>query len=85
MESEKRWPKAGQLLTHRFVGRQGRHEVVAEVVEVDQANGKVWVRVDHVVYKSLSGAAKALTGHEENGWIFWGLLSDLRKQRTENG
>lgn len=49
--AEKRWPKVGEVLTHRF--RDGR-TVKAKVVDVDPENGVVAVEVDGKRYRSLS-------------------------------
>ena len=77
MASEKKLPRPGDRLVHRFQKKPGG--VTAEVVSVDPATGKVAVRVCGSTYPSLSAAARAITGHRTNGWIFWGLKKMPRR------
>ena len=72
-KSDKKWPRPGDILIHKFRHQPGK--VVAEVLIVDQSSGRISVKVDGVVFGSLSAAAKSISGHATNGWIFWGLKS----------
>lgn len=72
---EKRWPKVGEKLVHRF--RKSPGEAVAEVVSVNRKTGVVSVRVGNEVYSSLSSAAKAVSGASANGWTYWGLKKQV--------
>ena len=71
MAEDRTWPRPGDKLVHRF--RKRRSHVEAMVISVDQASGRVGLEMDGREYPSLSAAASAVTGHETNGWIFWGL------------
>ena len=77
MEYSKVVPKRGDVLVHVFRGRPG--EVRARVADVDEDTGRVTVNIGSKTYPSLSAAARAITGHPTNGWIFWGL-----KKQTPN-
>jgi hypothetical protein len=48
---------------------------------VDRDTGRVAVKVGDTTYRSLSGAASAITGHATNGWIFWGLKKMVWRPR----
>lgn len=74
-------PAVGEVLTHKFRKRKG--EAYAEVTAVDEAAGKISVRVDGVEYASLSAAAKAVSGGSHNGWIYWGLKKEVPYRRRE--
>jgi len=76
---EKRWPKAGEKLVHKFRKKSG--EVVAEIVSVDRKTGSVKVRIGKEVFPSLSSAAQAVSGASSNGWVYWGL----KKQKPSAG
>ena len=67
------------MLTHKFRKRAG--EVRAEVIGVDEAAGRVAVRVNGKDYASLSGAATAIAGTNQNGWIYWGLKKQTPQRR----
>ena len=69
----KRWPHPGDSLINKF--RQG--EVVAEVLSVDRKRSTVSVRVKGQIYNSLSSAAKSVSGHPSNGWVYWGLKKQV--------
>ena len=62
-------PKVGTKLKGRYKSKAFE----ATVVSVQPNSGGVAVDVNGVSYRSLSGAAKAITGHAVNGWRFWGL------------
>ena len=60
-------PAPGTALTGRFKGQT----YSATIVEAeDSPTGKV-VEYDGKRYTSPSAAAKAVTGHSINGWLFW--------------
>lgn len=71
MNDEIKWPKPGDELVHEF--RKVPGTVVAEVVAVDKSMGKISLHINGKDYSSVSAAAKAVTGFETNGWVFWGL------------
>ena len=73
---EVRIPAVGEVLVHRFRGRPG--EVHAIVVSVNQEPPSVAVRVEGKEYPSLSAAASAISGTNQNGWTYWGL----KKQKS---
>ena len=62
-------PKVGDRLSATYKG--SAH--VATVVAVDRSAGHVHVRVGSELFRSLSAAAKSITGNWVNGWVFWGL------------
>lgn len=66
-----RIPEVGEVLVHRFRRRPG--EVQAVVLSVDREKRSVVVEVDGKEYGSLSAAASAISGTNQNGWIYWGL------------
>ena len=76
-----RMPKVGVVLTHKFRKRKG--EAHAEVIGVDEATGRVAVRVNGKEYRSLSAAASAVSGGSHNGWIYWGLKKQTPHRRRE--
>lgn len=55
--------------TKGFTNYKGR-EYTIEVVNADTGIG---YRVGRSVFTSPSAAAKAITGRETNGWVFWHL------------
>lgn len=59
-------PAPGQTLVRTFKGKQFKLLVVDE-------GGKLAYRCCGKTYASPSGAAKAITGREVNGWVFWGM------------
>ncbi len=71
------FPPSGTKLTASFQGRT--YEAV--VTTVDDSRGRVAVRVGRDEYPTLSAAAKAITGAETNGWVFWRLE---RHSRAKN-
>ena len=70
MTTNRVWPALGQRLMHR---RSSGEVVTAEVVSVDENRKIVKLRIADRDYQSLSAAARAITGHSTNGWVFWGL------------
>ena len=68
---EVRIPEVGEILVHRFRRRPG--EIHAIVVNISQDPLSVAVQVEGKEYPSLSAAASAISGSNQNGWIFWGL------------
>ena len=75
MDDDKKWPKVGDKLEHKFRKKSGK--VVAEVVSVDKKSGSVSLRIGKEQFPSLSAAAQSLSGNATNGWTYWGL----KKQR----
>ena len=61
---------------HHFRRRPG--EIRAVVLSVDREKPSVVVEVESKEYGSLSAAASAISGTNQNGWIYWGL----KKQTT---
>jgi hypothetical protein len=62
-------PKKGTTLTAKYQGKK----CAATVVDVNVETQRVVVKYNGKTYQSLSSAAKAATGHDTNGWVFWGL------------
>lgn len=62
-------PPVGSELVGRFRGR----EYHAAVVAAPQLPGGKGIKAGDTLYRSLSGAAKAVTGWPTNGWLFWKL------------
>jgi len=60
-------PPVGTTLQGRFKG-ETRTATVVEAKDVP--TGRV-VEYEDTHYRSLSAAAKAITGHAINGWRFW--------------
>lgn len=46
---------------------------VLEVVSVDPRTRRVTARLGRETYSIPSAAARALTGFQTNGWVFWRL------------
>jgi 3-methyladenine DNA glycosylase Mpg len=64
-------PALGTTLTGRFKGQT----YSATIVEAeDSPTGKA-VEYDGKRYTSPSAAAKAITGHSINGWLFWNIMT----------
>ena len=64
-------PALGTTLTGRFKGQI----YSATIVQAgDSPTGKT-VEYDSKRYASLSAAAKAVTGHSINGWLFWNIMN----------
>ena len=62
------WPPAGTQLSGRYRGQ----ELSAEVVAAE--DGAQAVECQGARYRSLSAAAKAITGNSVNGWRFWKVV-----------
>jgi hypothetical protein len=62
-------PQVGTVFEKSFRGQTTR----AKVVSIDKSKGRVELEVNGKQYQSPSAAARALTGHETNGWVFWGI------------
>ena len=77
-----RWPSVGERLSH--YSRKTGETVEAEVLEVDQASGRIRLRVNGEEYPSLSAAAHALAGHATNGWVYWGLKKQTPRPRPKS-
>jgi len=60
-------PAPGTALTGRFKGQT----YSATIVEAEDVPAGRMVEYDGECYPSLSAAAKAITGHSINGWLFW--------------
>ena len=65
------FPQIGSKLIHRSRGKGPTAEAI--VVEVREDIGQFAVEMNGKRYESLSAAARALVGHQVNGWKFWGL------------
>jgi hypothetical protein len=60
-------PPVGTTLTATYRGQSH----TAEIVEAkDRPAGRA-VKYGDQLFASLSAAAKAVTGHSANGWVFW--------------
>ena len=62
-------PPVGTTLTARHKGQP--HTAV--IVEAKERPGGRAVKYGDQLFPSLSAAAKAVTGHSANGWLFWRL------------
>jgi hypothetical protein len=60
-------PPVGTTLTATYRG-QGHTAVIVEAK--DRPAGRA-VKYGDQLFPSLSAAAKAVTGHSANGWVFW--------------
>ena len=60
-------PPVGTTLTARHKG-QPHTAVIVEAK--DRPSGRA-VKYGDQLFASLSAAAKAVTGHSTNGWVFW--------------
>ena len=60
-------PPVGTTLTGRSKGQS--HTAV--IVEAEGRPGGRAVKYGDQIFASLSAAAKAVTGHPTNGWLFW--------------
>ncbi len=69
------FPELGSVLRRRYRRRKFVDDQIyeAKVVAVDRKKGWVSVALGGVIYKSLSAAARSITGYQVDGWIFWGL------------
>jgi len=60
-------PPVGTTLTATYKGQAH----TAEIVEAKDRSAGRAVRYGDQLFPSLSAAAKAVTGHSANGWVFW--------------
>ncbi|KPJ51538.1 MAG: hypothetical protein AMJ38_00225 [Dehalococcoidia bacterium DG_22] len=65
-------PPVGTTLT---AGHKGQPHTAVIVEAKDRPAGRA-VKYGDEVFASLSGAAKAVTGHSTNGWVFWHPAED---------
>ena len=72
-----KFPEPGTILRRRYRTRKKLDDRTYEamVVSVDRGTGWVAVELEGKTYKSLSAAARSITGYQVDGWIFWGLES----------
>lgn len=66
----------------KLVARFKKQEYGAEVVRT--ADGVVFKLDDGTEHKSISAAAKAITGGSINGWSFWSLEGQLKPRNTKS-
>ena len=59
-------PPVGTTMTATYKGQAHTAEMVEAEVPARRA-----VKYGGQVFTSLSAAAKAVTGHSANGWVFW--------------
>jgi hypothetical protein len=57
----------GTTLTATYRGQSH----AAEIVEAKELPARKAVKYGDKVFSSLSAAAKAVSGHATNGWLFW--------------
>ena len=60
-------PPVGTTLTATYRGQSH----TAEIVEAKDLPSGRGVKYGDQLFASLSAAAKAVTGHSANGWVFW--------------
>ena len=60
-------PPPGTTFTGRFKGES----YAATIVEAEDLPAGRAVKYGDQLFASLSAAAKAVTGHPTNGWLFW--------------
>jgi hypothetical protein len=68
-------PPVGTTLTATYRG-QPHTAVIVEAK--DRPGGRV-VKYGDQLFASLSAAAKAVTGHATNGWVFWRSAEDSKE------
>ena len=66
-EIERHLPPVGTNLVAQYKKKQYQAKIVQNT---DFPEGKA-VSFDNVLYKSLTGAAVAVTKNSTNGWLFW--------------
>jgi len=69
-------PPVGTTLAGRSKGQT--HTAV--IVEAKDRPGGRAVKYSNQLFPSLSAAAKAVTGHATNGWLFWCPVEDSKKK-----
>jgi hypothetical protein len=57
-----------------LVGRHRGQEVSARIVADEEGGGAPAVECRGSRYRSLSAAARAITGNSVNGWRFWRIV-----------
>jgi len=67
---ERHLPTVGTLLVAHYKGKQ----YTAKIVDSCDFPEKKAVNSDDVLYKSMTGAAIAVTGCSTNGWSFWKIV-----------
>jgi len=69
-------PRARELppVGTELVGRYRGQEVSARIVADEEGSGAPAVECQGARYRSLSAAAKAITGNSVNGWRFWQIV-----------
>ena len=69
-------PPEGTTLTATYKG-QAHSAVIVEAK--DRPAGRA-VKYGDQLFPSLSTAAKAVSGHPTNGWVFWRPVEDSKKK-----
>lgn len=71
-----RQPQARELppVGTELMGRYRGQEVSARIVKDDDRSGAPAVECRGSRYRSLSAAARAITGNSVNGWRFWQVV-----------
>jgi len=72
-------PPVGTRLSGRYRGQ----EFFAEVVASEGGEGAPAVECQGARYRSLSAAAKAVTGGSVNGWRFWKVVEPRTAEEPE--
>jgi hypothetical protein len=72
-------PPLGTQLSGRYRGQ----EFSAEVVATETGEGAHAVECQGARYRSLSAAAKAITGNSVNGWRFWKVVEPQMPEEPE--
>ena len=72
-------PPLGTQLSGRYRGQ----EFSAEVVKAEGGEGARAVGCQGARYRSLSAAAKAITGNSVNGWRFWKVVEPQMPEEPE--
>ena len=72
-------PAIGARLSAHYRGQ----EFFAEVVAAEDREGSTTVECQGARYRSLSAAAKAITGNSVNGWRFWKVVEPRTVEEPE--
>jgi hypothetical protein len=69
-------PRARELppVGTELMGRYRGQEVSARIVADEEGSGTLAVESQGSRYRSLSAAARAITGNSVNGWRFWQIV-----------
>ena len=70
-------PAVGATLTAKYKGQA----YTAEIVEAKDLPAGRGIKYGDQVFKSLSAAGKAVTGHPTNGWAFWRPAGEIQEQQ----